>query len=51
MPTTVGSSDRRACHLPATVERELAQLEVRQGQRAEPQAQHRLTGLGEAVVV
>jgi hypothetical protein len=51
MPTTIGSSDRRACHLLAAVERELAQLEVRHGQQAEPQAQHRLTGLGEAAAV
>jgi hypothetical protein len=35
----------RACHLLAAVEWELSQLEGRQEQRAEPQAQHWLAGI------
>jgi hypothetical protein len=41
----------RACHLLAAVEWELSQLEGRHGQRAEPQAQHRLAGIGEAAAM
>jgi RNA-dependent RNA polymerase len=41
----------RASQLPTEVERELSQLEGRHGQRAEPQAQHRLAGLGEAAAM
>ncbi|KAK1686204.1 hypothetical protein QYE76_047052 [Lolium multiflorum] len=41
----------RACQLPAVVEWELSQLEGRQGQQAEPQAQHRLAGISEAAAM
>jgi hypothetical protein len=54
MVNTYGSTQMRqaqAWSLPAAVERELAQLERRHGQRADLQVQRQLAELGEAVAV
>ncbi|XP_044347912.1 probable RNA-dependent RNA polymerase 3 [Triticum aestivum] len=49
--SALGSTEMRACQLPAAVELELAQLERRHDQRADPLAQRRLAELGEAAAV
>ena len=49
--SALGSTEMRACQLPAAVEFELAQLEGRHDEQADPLAQRRLAELGEAAAV